>query len=273
MRTEVKGLEYPNKYYWQLLINPNATVQNGLANCTTFVYGAIKEDGHLPPVVQIVNANKWHENLTNGWMLKQYDESILDVGDVIQWVSKCHVAVVSDKDKNISGSYYTGEHGKAYYDGKFDTRNFNSLEELSHFMIMNYPKRFFHHWSIETESEWVGGDPEHILKHPLYAHERDSARDQIEVLTYVQHVRDNDNNILCYAEKGFFNVFSTRENNGYLWYEVEKGKYIAQVNGRVIYHEGSSSDIDELKKEIKELKAQNKKLEDKLKEIKDICNR
>lgn len=273
MRRTAKGLEYPNEFYWQLLINPNATIQNGLANCTTFVYGAIKEDGHLPPVVQIVNANKWHENLTNGWLSKPYDYNIVECGDVIEWASKCHVAVVSDEQKNISGSYYTGMHGKAYYNGKFDSREFSNLEDMSHWMIANYPKRFFHYWSIEEENEWVGGKPDYILKHPLYSHEQDATRDQIEVLTFKQNVRNSANEVLCYAEKGYFNVLNTKENNGYLWYEVEDNKWIAQVDGRVIFREGQNSDTAELKKQIKELKSQNKILEDKLKDIKDICNR
>ena len=79
MRTTAKGLEYPNKFYWDYMVNPNATIENGLANCTTFVYGAIKEDGHLAPVTSIVGANRWHQVLTNGWMAIPYDTQKLDL--------------------------------------------------------------------------------------------------------------------------------------------------------------------------------------------------
>lgn len=271
MRTTAKGLEYPNKFYWDRSENPNATISNGLANCTTFVYGAIKEDGHRVPVSVIVNANNWHQFLTNGWMSMPFSEDRLEVGDIVQWVEKCHIAIVSDKSKNISGSFYTGMHGKAYYDGSFDTREFSSLEEMSNWMTANYPYRFFHHCDIATENSWVGGEPENILKHPLYSVPRDTARDQIEVLTYVQNVRNNSNEILQKAEKGFFNVLSKRENNGYLWYEVEKGKYIAQVDGRVVYHQVDDSDIEQLKQENRELKERIVVLEKKLKDIEEIA--
>lgn len=271
MRKTAKGLEYPNKYYWDYNINPNATIENGLANCTTYVYGAIKEDGHPAPVSVIVGANRWHQYLTNGWMCVPYETDRAEVGDIIQWVDKCHVALVSDLQA-VSGSFYTGMHGRAYYDGKFDTRDFSSLQEMCDWMILNYPKRFFHHWPIDTESEWVGGQPENILKHPLWSVARDETKDQIQVLTYSQHVRNNDNVILCYAEKGFFNVRSTRKNNGYLWYEVEKGKYIAQVNGRVVFLPKNDDDIAKLKKENAELKARVQMLEDRLEQIRVIAD-
>jgi len=270
MRTTAKGLEYPNQFYWKYLVNPNATITNGLANCTTFAYGCIKEDGHLPPVSTIVNASNWHTVLANGWMCIPFDKSKAEIGDIVQWVEHCHVAVVSDSDA-ISGSFYTGMHGKAYYQGKFDTRSFSSLEEMSHWMIQNYPTRFFHHWSIEAECRWVGGEPEHLLKHPLYSVERDESKDQIEVLTFQQNVRNNSNNILCKAEKGFFTVLSHRIENGYLWYEVEPDKYIAQVDGRVVFYEKKDDDIAKLKKENKELKAKVKVLEDKLDAISEMA--
>jgi len=269
MRQTAKGLEYPNRFYWNYLVNPNATIENGLANCTTYCYGAIKEDGHAAPVSSIVNANRWDQVLTNGWMAVPYEEGKAETGDIIQWVDKCHVAVVSKKD-TISGSYYTGMHGKAYYDGKFDTRDFSSLEEMCNWMIVNYPTRFFHCWSIETECEWVGGEPNNILKHPLYSVERNEAVDQIEVLTYQQNVRNNDNEILKKAERGFFNVLNQKIANGYLWYEVEKNKWIAQVDGRVVFYERKDDDIAELRKENKELKARVKVLEDKLDAIREL---
>lgn len=270
MRTTAKGLEYPNKFYWDYMVNPNATIENGLANCTTFVYGAIKEDGHLPPVSSIVGANSWHKVLINGWMQIPYNEAKIESGDIIQWVDKCHVAIVSDSKKNISGSFYTGMHGRAYYDGKFDTRDFKSLEEMCNWMIVYYPKRFFHHWPIEEECNWVGGMPNNILKHPLYSVERDIDRNQIEVLGYSQNVRNNENDIICRAEKGFFNVISTREENGYLWYQVEKGKYIAQVDGRVVFHGAIDSDIERLRIENEQLKAENEYLKNVIEEVHEL---
>ena len=271
MRRTANGLGYPNQFYWNVLVNPNATISNGLANCTTFVYGAIKEDGHNAPVSFIPNANAWHKALTNGWIYVPYEQGRAEVGDIIQWVDKCHIAVVSDSD-TISGSYYTGMHGKAYYDGKFDTRDFSSLEEMSAWMIANYPTRFFHTWSIATENEWVGGEPNNILLHPLYSVERNEAVDQIEVLTWEQNVRDDNGQILRKAEKGFFNVLSQKISDGYLWHQVEEGRWIAQVEGRVVFYERKDDDIAKLRKENKELKARVKVLEGKLDAINKLSN-
>ena len=264
MRQTAKGLEYPNKFYWDISRNPYASVLNGLADCTCFVFGAIIEDGHRPCVSRVCNANNFHSYLINGWSKIPFDESKLEIGDIVEWSAKCHVAVVSDKQKNISGSFYTGVHGKAYWNGKFDTRNFVSLKEMSDFMVTNYPTRFFHHWSIEEESRWCGGSPEYILKHPLYSVQENSGVNQIKVLTNDMNVRDDQNNVLKRAESGFYNVLGWKDNNGYRWYEVEKGKYIAGYEGRVIYIPADDSEILDLKNRIAEL-------ESKLEEIQRIC--
>lgn len=272
MRTTSKGLEYPNKYYWNKSVNPYGDITNGLADCTCFAYGAIIEDGHRPCTSRICNADSFHKYLINGWTYIPFDISKLEIGDIIEWSRKCHVAVVSDTQRNISGSFYTGMHGKAYWGGGFDTRSFTSLQEMSDWMITNYPTRFFHHWDIATENKWVGGDPDYILKHPLYSVAENRNVDQIQVLTNEQNVRNNDNEILCCAESGFYNVLSTKDSNGYTWYEVEKGKYIAGVKGRVVYIPKTDDDTD-YKELCERLLKENKDLSERLDEIMKICQR
>ena len=255
MRTTAKGLGYPNPFYWDLEINPNATITNGLANCTTYVFGAIKEEGHRAPVSYIMNASGWGRVLINGWMQIPFSEAEIEPGDIIQWVEHCHVAIATSKTM-IAGSYYTGDHGKAYYNNRFDTRTFKSLEQMSDWMQERCPSRFFHHWTLAEENAKVGGDPEFILKHPLWSVKEDRSRDQIEVLSFEQNVRNDSNKILCKAEKGYYNVLDSKEMNGYLWYEVEKGKYIAQVDGRVAYRPPSNeATMDDLMRKIEELES------------------
>ena len=264
MRTSADKLEYPNKYYWDINRNPYASILNGLADCTCYCYGAVIEEGHRPVVSRVCNANNYHSYLINGWSAIPYDESKLEKGDIIEWASKCHVAVYVGSGK-IAGSFYTGMHGKSYFNGKFDTRSFKTLQEMSDWMVANYPTRFFHCWDIATESRWCGGSPEYILKHPLYSVKEDPLIDQIKVYTDDMNVRNNDNEVLKRAESGFYNVLGWKDANGYRWYEVEKGKYIAGYEGRVVYIPADNTVIAELKRENEELKKR-------LDEISKLCN-
>lgn len=262
MRVTAKGLEYPNKYYWDINRNPYASVLNGLADCTCYCYGAVIEDGHRPVVSRVCNANNYHSYLINGWSYIPYEESKLEIGDIIEWKSKCHVAVYVG-DGKIAGSFYTGEHGRAYYNGKFDTRHFTSLEEMSDWMVANYPTRFFHCWEIDEECRWCGGSPEYILKHPLYSVAENPSVDQIHVLTNDMNVRNNDNEVLKRAEAGYYDVLGWKDANGYRWYEVEKNKYIAGYEGRVVY----IPKIDDIDDRLQKLETENAELKRLLKEI------
>lgn len=276
MYTNIKDVVFDNKYFWDVKYNPNANISNALPNCTTLAYGLITADNKLPPVSYISNASGWDSVLANGWMAVDYDVVKIEVGDILQWKNKGHVAAVSRIDEGkiiLSSSFYTGEHGCSIYNGKYDTRtSFTSLKELSDWMFKNYPKRYFHCWSLDEECKSVGGLPDKILKHPLYDVCEDISRDQIEVFTFEQNVRDRNNDVLKKAEKGFFNVISTKENNGYLWYEVDKDKYIAHVEGRVRFIPASEDDnINKLKRENKQLKLENEELKKKLDKIMEVA--
>ena len=236
---KVKDLIYGGKYhdrFWNIKYNPNATVRDGLGNCTTLVYG----DCEIKPVKSIYSADQWHKYLINGWKCVPYQKGIAKVGDIIEWTIGCHVARVIEIVGNepiIGGSYYTGDHGRAYYNGDFDTRSFTSLQELSDFMYKNYPTRLYHEWSVEEESRRVGASPSNILVMPSVIRpvEEDKTRDQIYVSTNKQNVRDNDNNIIGTALSGFYNVYQIKYNANYIWYEVENNKYIAGVQGAAEY--------------------------------------
>jgi len=265
MRVSAKGLEYPNKYYWDIIRNPYASVLNGLADCTCYCYGAVIEDGHRPVVSRVCNANNYHQFLINGWWAIPYDVNRLEKGDIIEWSTKCHVAVYTGNNE-IAGSFYTGMHGKAYWNGKFDTRSFKTLQEMSDWMVANYPTRLFHHWAIEEESRWCGGKPDYILKHPLYSVEQNPSVDQIYVSGDDMNVRNDSNEILKRAEKGYYNVLRWKDNNGYRWYEVEKGKYIAGVESRVTFIPKQ----EDVYVRLQELEKENAELKERLEEINRI---
>ena len=246
-------------YCWNPVYNPNATIDNGLANCTTMCIAFSYVLKNPYPVTRIVSANNWHKVLTNGWSAKPYGSCEIEVGDIIEWSDHCHVATViyiNDGEPFVGASWYTGEHGVAIYNGQYDTRHFSTLEELSNFMVGNYPYRFYHECSLSEEANKTGGLPQYVLKAPkkIKPVKEDKTRDQIQVLTDEQNVRDEGYNIVGVAQKGFYNVYGTKEHDGYTWYMVEVNRYIAGVNGRVIYIP-QSDDIEELRRENAELKA------------------
>ena len=270
MKYSLDDLKYGGKYhpfFWE-----GVSISNGLANCTVMTYGDCMVDG-WQPVSRIVNANNWH-NYANGIVLP-FDYSAIEKGDVLEWVNGCHVAKV---DEIIDGviylncSWYTGVHGVAVYNGAWDTRPFSSLQELSDFMITNYPTRFYHHWSLEDENRGVGSLPQYIIKKPNYIKPdgENKTIDQIQVLTDEQNVRTQPNTnseIVGVAQSGFYNVYGTFNDGKYIWYNVKENLFIAGVNGRVVYIE-SEDDIRKLKKAIEVLTKRNSELLDAIEKAK-----
>lgn len=163
------GIEYGgtySQYYWNSSINPNATFQLCLANCTTYAYGRVKEEGLPAPVTRIRDADLWHTvvNTSAGWSLLSYTQGMtLYPGDIVEWAAM-HVAVVETTGTNptVSGSWYTDDNGTAY--GTRSTSVMGStLQSVSNWMIANYPYRFFHSNTLTTENSNAGGGP-----YPVY---------------------------------------------------------------------------------------------------------
>ena len=259
-------IKYGGKYhpfFWEDM-NPYASIQNGLGNCTNMTYGDCLIDGWTP-ITKAPNANNWHL-YANGEVIP-FDISLVKVGDVIEWVEGCHVARV---DEIINGmpylncSWYTGIHGVAKYDGEWDKRPFTSMQQLSDFMVNNYPTRMYHHWSLERENSGVGASPRYIIRRPnvIKADGEDKAIDQIKVLTNEQNVRtapNTNSQIVGVAQSGFYDVYGTFNDGKYTWYQIKETLYIAGVNGRVEFIE-SEDDIKKLKREIELLKKRNSQL-------------
>lgn len=171
-RTTSLGLEYngsAHKYYWDIDNNIEATITAGLADCTTYVRGRAMEIGLPCPMNQKGDASTWHNKLINNWKYFKYSKNDVQPGDIIEWSNgNNHVAFVEDVKDNkiyVSASWYTGENGKSYIDGKYDKRtSIKSLQELSDLMIKKWPYRFFHYCTIEEENKGVGGEPTYIIR-------------------------------------------------------------------------------------------------------------
>ena len=82
------------------------------------------------------------------------------------------------------------------------------------------------------------------------------------------NVRNDKNEILKRAEKGYYNVLGWKDANGYRWYEVEKGKYIANVESRVTFIPAQN----DLMSRLQILENENAELKEKLDQIGKILN-
>lgn len=298
VRTTIDGLAYEdgNGYYWDIKVNPGASVANGLPDCTTFAYGCVLENGQLPPVYRFGSAGSWHTFLTNGWIAvpyKEYRENIKE-GDIIEWSKGNHVAVVSSvlRGIKVSGSFYTGIHGKAYYDGKYDTREgINSLQQLGDYFYNKYQYRFFHNTTVEEESKWCGYDPDYVLVSPtlIAPVEKDTSKNQAYVGINGLRIRteaSTNSTIKGLLSVGYYNVekvtgekWEDRGKTDDTWYKIGD-YYVAGVDGVEYYPAKDYPDplkqiemlMAQLTNEIETLKEENRALNNKLNTIRGIVN-
>lgn len=275
--TTIAGLEYGGKYhkfFWDIKVNPLASIANGLADCTTFVVGAVLQAGLPCPVSKFPSARNWHKYLTNGWTKIDFDIKKVKVGDVVEWSGDGnHVAIISkivDGVPYVSSSSYTGIHGKAYWNGKYDTRDgINSLKELSDLMISKYEYRFFHCITLEKEIAWCSGlKPTYILVAPSFVKpvERNENVDQIEVTTSTlrmrstpEELKDLSNYLGAFCPMGFFNVLEKKKNGNYTWYRIDDSVWVAGVK-EVNFLAKTKDELTILRQENEELKTRLEKI-------------
>ena len=287
-------------FFWDPTFNPLASVANCLANCTCMVLGDCGATGTARPVSRAVGAAHWHEYVTNDWTYIPFDISKVKVGDIIEWTDKPHVARVFKIENGVPwvrASFYTGEHGvSTLSDGSYDTRNsFGSTEQVSDFMVKNYPYRFYHENTLSKESSAVGCDPAYILVMPntINPVERDEDVNQIETTDNTLRIRTSPSlsgSIVGHVEIGYYNVLSIeqatsedkkwyKENRGEdldCWYEIAKDRWCGNVTTKYLPKKGDA-DITEALKTIVEtvtkLQDENIKLKEGLKQIADIAGK
>ena len=148
-------------YYWDPSYNPGATKELCMANCTTYAYGRVRENGLPRPVSQFRNANNWHLYVANGWQkIDYYSGMALQQGDIVEWEAN-HVAVVETNGTNpyVSSSWYT--ECTLRYDAV------SSMQIISGWMVINAPGRFYRYVTLTTENSGAGGGayPKYVLRY------------------------------------------------------------------------------------------------------------
>lgn len=169
---DINNYKYPNPYYWDVRVNPNATWRLSLANCTTLAYGRVKANGYPAPVTVIRNAEYWHlvVNTSENWqLLDYYDGMYLKPSDIVEWNGGNfgHVAVVETEgaDPYVSNSYYTGDNGSVYAERTSAVIGGSSLQSLSNYFYNNYPYRFYHYNLLSDENDNVGSKPRYVIRY------------------------------------------------------------------------------------------------------------
>lgn len=150
-----------SQYYWSNSNNPGASTSLCMANCTTYAYGRVMENGLPRPVTQFRNANNWHlyVNTSGNWTLLNYSSGMaLLPGDIVEWQAN-HVAVVETSGTNpyVSASWYTDA----------SIRNTGTLSTISSWMVSNVPNRFYHYVPLTTENTNAGNGlyPVYVIRH------------------------------------------------------------------------------------------------------------
>ena len=158
-------------YYWNASYNPGATFQLCMANCTTYAYGRVRENGLPIPVTQFRNANNWHYyvNTSAGWTLLNYSSGMaLQPGDILEW-SANHVAVVESNgtDPWVSGSWYTGDDGTAASDRSYLGMGGSTLQDVSNWMVANASRRFYRYERMTSVNSTAGGGayPVYVIRY------------------------------------------------------------------------------------------------------------
>lgn len=167
-KTDSSGLGYGeslHSFYWDVNNNPGATADgtyrgtNCLPNCTTYAYGRCLQLGIGAPVKGFPGAGRWADDGIRNFDKVNYSSSSLEEGDILVWKTSNipHVAVYEGGGMvSASGWSNTNHYGALY----------NTMEKISNYWYgtARSDPHAFNYKTIRWESDWVGGDPDYILK-------------------------------------------------------------------------------------------------------------
>jgi hypothetical protein len=151
-------------------------------------------------------------------LMEYFDEvSTIDMqqGDVCIWANpdneqNCHIAIFD---------YYNRDDNNCYY--------FSQNPNPCRVMVVNMEGH--HCFRRKKETPPAPPEPTPVITPNV---ERDETRDQIEVLPDTKELRVRnlpglDEEIIGYANPGFYNYFETVEKDDYTWYRISDNNWIA----------------------------------------------
>lgn len=163
--------------------------------------------------------------------------------------------------------------------------------------ILVYDGEYGHVIFCETDiltSEYRNGDPNsfrnakigdykgvllgvlHYPYQPVMPVERNENVNQIETTDSTLRIRTKpglDGEIVGHVQLGYYNVLDEKENDGYTWYEIEKGRWVANITTKYLPSTGGDiiRKIEEyfnsMKSEINSLTEERNKYKEIVKEV------
>lgn len=239
---------------------------DSIYQCTWYAYYRALEAGMTPPCYwdretrkgSYTNAKDWLANFREPWVVKGLDY-IPVAGDIVVWNGNYgHVAFIEEMI-NPSTALIS-----QYKSGKKDS-------------FSNYQ------WKVGTS--YTGTLLGYLHYDTISPVARNTKVNQVKVNDDSLRVRTNPNlqgTIIGYAPVGYYNVISSSNADGYTWYQIEKGKYIANVSTKYYpaSEDSSSGDIinvikrfaEDMQDRVDTLNTENKELIDKLVKIHELSS-
>lgn len=246
--------------------------QSGLVGqCTWGAYWRVQQNGYPAPVYNdrekkvpgFNNGKTWLDNYREPWIpikLEETPDYNPVPGDIIVWDGNYgHVAVV--EVDNYNGTYgissWNSEAPEEY--GYISNWQKNSI------IPIKYKKGF-------TTGKCLGYlhyDPKRVV--PVIENPNVNQIYCNDTVLRVRLAPNLSGEYYCNMGIGFFNVFNISEADGYRWFEIEPGKYCADIGWEKETETGVKY-IPSSNKEYMRLLEENRKLKEALKQIVDIAN-
>ena len=249
-------------YYWE---------SNVRGQCTWGAYYRVQQNGYPAPVYNdrakkiegYNNGKTWLDNYKEPWVPIRLSEepSYKPVpGDIIVWTGKYgHVAVieVDNGDDTYGISSWNSETPEEY--------GYISKWELNSRIAIKYQKGM-------TTGDVIGYlhyDPKRVT--PVAENPNVNQVYCNDINLYVRLGAGKSYPVYCFIEAGFYNVLSITENDNYRWFEIEPGKFCADIG----WDEKTDTGIRYIPADIDPTKLieENQRLKEALKQIADIANK
>lgn len=152
---------------------------------------------------------------------------------------------------------FDGNYGHVVFVEKVENKDTCFISQYNLIAPKTFSNDEWHRGQILKGNPYNTGKPIGLLrceKKEVYPVERNEYVNQIFASDNTLRVRLKPNlngEYYCNIKVGYYNVLSQSEADGYVWYEIENGKYCANVD--TVYYK-AKSDIEVLAKENEELK-------------------